>query len=324
MNKQISRLIILVAIALLVTRVNNRFDIFRLFANNSTAFAVGDLTIDWGVPSGQPIFVINNFLPGQKEIREVQVSNGASANRPVGIKGIKTSETGNLADALIITIFENGNIIFGPQNLASFFEESDRPTGIFLTNLAPTTSTKYNFEVAFDPESDNDFQNTSVVFDIIIGIFVPVPQECQGIKFSGTPIFGTQGNDNLKGSNGNDLIFGFEGNDKIDGSNGDDCLVGGPGNDIVEGSNGDDKIYGGEGNDIIDAGNGNDLIFGGPSNDTIRGGNGNEEIYGEEADDKLEGGNGNDILIGGEGEDSANGGLGKDKCEAETKIKCEN
>jgi len=339
MKKKYLRVLFLTAIlSFLVSQTNILVNLSKKY---STAYAVGDLTIDWGVPSGEPIFVIDNFLPGDKAEKKVQVLNGAATIRPVGIKGIKTSETGNLAEALIITIFENDNIIFGPKNLTAFFEESNTPTGIFLTNIAPSTSTKYNFEVTFNPDAGNNLQGTSVVFDIIIGISVPVPEECQGIKFSGSPIFGTQGNDNLKGGNGNDLIFSFEGNDKINGSNGDDCIVGGPGNDRLYGSNGNDIIFGNEGNDkinggngndkiydaegdsLVDGGNGNDIISGSPGNDTIKGGNGSDKIYGKEGDDRLYGGNGNDFLAGDEGEDFANGGLGKDQCETETKIRCE-
>ena len=29
---------------------------------SSTARAVGDLSVDWGVPEGDPIFVVNNFV----------------------------------------------------------------------------------------------------------------------------------------------------------------------------------------------------------------------------------------------------------------------
>ncbi len=292
--------------------------------NRSTAFAVGDLVIDWGVPSGEPIFVINNFLPGEKVTREILLTNNAGTSRPVGIKGVKTSETGNLDKALILTIFENGNIAFGPKNLASFFEESNSPTGIFLADIQPGESKKYNFEVTFDSFSGNDYQNTSVVFDIIIGVFAPVPEECLGIRFSGPPIFGTQGKDNLKGTSGNDLIFGFEGDDKIDGSNGNDCIIGGPENDYLDDSNGDDVIFGNEGADKIKGSNGDDLIFGGDGEDKAEGSNGNDKIYGGAGNDLLYGGNGNDYLNTGlNNKDYAQGDLGVDTCIATLKKLCE-
>lgn len=274
----------------------------------STAQAVGDITVDWGVTPGTPIFIINNFLPGDITIKNVVITNNATISRPIAIKGIKTEELGNLGNVLEITISDNGTELYGgglgTKTLAQFFMESLNPEGIFLFNLNPSTSKTITFTIKFPASAGNSYQKTKVVFNIEIGISFTVPEECRNIKFDRI-IFGTQNDDILKGGNGNDLIIGFEGNDRIDGSNGNDCLIGGPGNDRINGSNGDDYIAGGAGDDILDGSNGDDRIFGNEGNDT------------------LIGSNGNDRLLGGDGRDNANGGLGIDYCEAETKTKCE-
>jgi len=323
MKKTLKILLILVGAFLLI----NSRDKFRQLILGRTAQAVGDLIIDWGVPAGQPIFMVDNFMPGDTETRQVSIFNGASSVKPVAIVGTKTEELANLANVLEIIISQNSTDLYGgslgTKTLTQFFQESTIPNAIFLFNLNPGESKKINFTVKFQEGAGNSFQKAKVVFDIIIGLYYQIPEECQWIKFSRPPIFGTEKNDVLRGGNGNDLIFGFAGNDRISGSNGDDCLVGGLGIDRIDGSNGNDVILGEAGNDVIDASNGDDRIFGGEGNDRVDASNGNDYVEGNEGDDTLRGGNGNDILLGGLGDDTARGNLGNDRCEAETKYNCE-
>lgn len=344
----------------LVTALAFNFASPNFLQDKSTAQAVGDLTVDWGIGTGDvgPIFVVNNMAPGQIETRSVIVTNSASTARPVGVRGIKNAETGDLSTVLDIEITEGLTILYS-NTLSQFFTDSAGPDGIPLSTLGSSQTTTYTFKVTFQESADNDFQGASVIFDLKIGIAIHVPDECQNISFSGQPIFGTENRDVLAGTNGNDLIFGFEGNDVINGSNGDDCIVGGPGNDILHGSNGNDVILGGEGDDRINGSNGNDLLIGGegndkisgsngndqidagegndqvkgsngndhiilgPGNDKADGGNGNDYIEGNEGDDEMRGRNGNDTLLGGDDTDYARGDLGSDTCEAETEVSCE-
>jgi len=344
MKKIITIIIPLLIIIFGLTKTNILANIKR--GLSSTAQAIGDLTINWGVPSGQPIFVVTNFMPGDLEKRTVNIANGATVIRPVGVRGNKTGEIDNIAGILDFVISANGTDLYGgssstgAKTLSQFFIDSGVPDGLFLFNLNPNENKNVDFIVKFPSSAGNGYQNAKIVFDIQIGISVHVPAECQNIKFSKI-IYGTQKNDYIKGTNGNDLIIGFEGDDNINGSNGNDCIIGGSGNDKIDASNGDDIVFGNEGNDkingsngkdvlfgnegndIIDGSNGDDTIFGGPGNDTIYAGNDTDYVEGNEGDDKMYGGNGNDTLIGGPGNDFDNGELGKDKCEAETKISCE-
>lgn len=98
-------------------------------------------------------------------------------------------------------------------------------------------------------------------------------------------LFGSPGNDSIKGTKGNDVIFGFAG---------DDFLHGNAGNNIIHGGQGDDEIHGGD-----DA----SVLFGDAGDDYLRGGTGNDRLFG---------GEGNDTLIGGPGSDRLRGGLGDD------------
>jgi Ca2+-binding RTX toxin-like protein len=114
---------------------------------------------------------------------------------------------------------------------------------------------------------------------------------------------GTVGNDNLNGSNLNDVISGLGGDDNINGNGGNDALFGGSGNDIISA---------GSGNDYLDGGTGNDIIYGNGGNDIILGGDGNNLIYGGSGADTILTGSGNDTIYANGGNDFINTGAGFD------------
>lgn len=84
-------------------------------------------------------------------------------------------------------------------------------------------------------------------------------------------------------------INGLSGNDNIIGSDFDDIIYGGKGNDFLYGNNGVDIIYGGEGNDVIYPGTGANYISAGPGDDTI--------YTGEAYADIINLGDGNDKVV---------------------------
>lgn len=338
----------------------------NIFQKSSTVFAVGDLTVDWGIGTGNvgPIFNISNFAPGQDEDRDVLIINGSSSSRPVGIKAVRTGGSGDLESQLNIVISDGTTDVYGgtagAKTVEDFFNDSAGSDFVNLLTLAPSLSQSFNIKVTFDEDAGNAFQNTSVVFNLIIGIAVDVPAECSDINLSPNTIFGTSGNDRINGTTGNDLIFAFEGNDIVYGKGGDDCIVGGTGNDqlrgetgkdailgedgndvligavgndVIVGSNGNDVIRGEDGNDVISGNDGNDSIFGGAGNDQINGGNNNDSIQGEGGNDIILGGDGTDAILGGAGADNLTGGpgpldmtngqSGTDTCDAENEVSCE-
>ena len=77
--------------------------------------------------------------------------------------------------------------------------------------------------------------------------------------------------------------------------NGHDATqVGTNGNDIIRGSFGDDVIVSLGGNDIVYGMNGNDIICGGDGNDRLYGNSGNDILIGQEGFDRINGGKGLD------------------------------
>ncbi len=253
------RIIILIVILLLAIA---KTGLWKNFVHPATAQTIGDLSVDWGVPADQPLFKILNMLPGDVITRQVKVMNNATVGRVISIKGIKTSETGNISQKLKLTITQNGRDVFGPKNLNHFFSESMGPSGLPLINLNPGEMTEFQFKVVFDSSANNSYQNNSVIFTIQFGVAAEIPEACKNIKFDKI-IFGTCRSEVLMGTFGNDLIFGFEGNDWLFGSFGDDCLIGA------------------EGLDVLSGGPGNDILVGGPNYDFVNGGLGKDRCEGE-------------------------------------------
>jgi Ca2+-binding RTX toxin-like protein len=80
------------------------------------------------------------------------------------------------------------------------------------------------------------------------------PPECDSIRNGLQTLLVCTG-EYCTGSNANELILGTTGDDSINGKNGDDCIVGGDGNDMLNGDNGNDVLVGGSGTDTLDGGN---------------------------------------------------------------------
>jgi Ca2+-binding RTX toxin-like protein len=125
---------------------------------------------------------------------------------------------------------------------------------------------------------------------------------CQGREAT---IVGTNGPDQLSGTELDDVVWlgkgkdtfdGAAGNDVICGGGAKDSLVGGVGDDTILGEAGNDSIAGGAGNDLLNGGDGKDTMAGGTDNDRVRGGAGNDFFHEDLGDDKIYGGTGRDWL----------------------------
>ena len=296
--------------------ISNAVDGFRPV---ETAYAIGGLSVNWGVPEGNPIFTISGAVPGQDEARSVLVTNGDIVSLPVAIKGKNLTSSGGLETVLDLKISQGGVDIYGgtsptgPKTLAQFMTDSLNPNGISLSTIGAGLNETYDITVTFLASAGNEYQNTDVEFDLVIGILTDIPVECSFIDMTGKfPIFGTGASEKIKGTTGSDVIFGLGGNDKIYAKGGRDCVIGGAGEDQIHGETGDDVLFGNEDEDTVDGGTGSDLIYGGAGNDEVDGESGDDMVNGDGGDDKVDGGSGRDILHGGDGADEMDGGAGND------------
>jgi ELWxxDGT repeat protein len=120
-----------------------------------------------------------------------------------------------------------------------------------------------------------------------------------------TPILinGSNGSDNLLGSDRTEQIKASSGQDTVTSCGGNDIIDGGEGDDRLISNTGDDNLIGWKGKDTLSSGNGNDTLWGGNDNDVLRGRGGNDNLIGGSNSDLLDGGIGNDTLDGFSGDD---------------------
>lgn len=198
----------------------------------------------------------------------------------------------------------------GTNNLSFSIAKSNRATDFGLATADLNNDGKPDLISANQIPSFMGYQavpNISVLANNTFTPNVPSPQV-------GGVLMGTNNDENLIASVGNDQIMGMGGKDSIYGSFGDDLIYGQQDNDFLDGQGGNDTIYGGKGMDLIagddlgDPASGNDLIFGNNDNDELLGGNGNDTIYGGKNNDIIMGQNGQDWLWGNLGDDT----LGQD------------
>jgi len=108
----------------------------------------------------------------------------------------------------------------------------------------------------------------------------------------------------------------------ITGTEGDDVICGSDGNDRIAALGGNDVVYAGRGDDQVAAGGGRDIVFGGPGVDRIDAGDGDDTVFGDQGTDFIFAGAGNDIASGSEDGDQVVGGNGADECYGEALALC--
>jgi Ca2+-binding RTX toxin-like protein len=138
---------------------------------------------------------------------------------------------------------------------------------------------------------------------------------------------GTAGDNTIQGRDGNDTLIGGSGADKLGGEVGDDILIGGLGSDEIHG--GDEALIGDTASFadiktsvtiVLNAGNGSGTYLNGKGIETdtltdienLTGGSAGDDINGDDNANILSGGGGNDQLYGNKGDDTLIGGAGAD------------
>ncbi|MDU9003677.1 S8 family serine peptidase [Sedimentitalea todarodis] len=83
--------------------------------------------------------------------------------------------------------------------------------------------------------------------------------------------YGTDLNDNIRGSSDSNLLRGMDGDDAMRGLQGHDLMAGGDGNDNMRGNGGSDTLSGDAGNDTLRGGGGGDTLLDGDGRDQMFG-----------------------------------------------------
>ena len=172
MKKRILRITILVLLVGAIIYFNGGPEKILI---SPTVQAFGDLVVDFHVPIGNPIFSLFNMKPSDIETRPIDVTNNGSVPRFISTRGIRTGGSGShpkLESALVVTIKDGVNPIYGPSTMADFFSQSGDADGIPLNTINPGGNKTYNFAVEFPAGANNQYQAKSVLADIKFGTIV--------------------------------------------------------------------------------------------------------------------------------------------------------
>jgi Ca2+-binding RTX toxin-like protein len=168
---------------------------------------------------------------------------------------------------------------------AATFTDNGREQDAFAEYLA----TKYSetpYQEADTPQSgDTRIQNVTVRDDTVL---------------DSADVIGTDDDDDLNGTAGNETIDGLRGDDVIHAMGGSDIVIGGRGDDVIFAGSGNDNIDGGDDDDFIFGEAGDDIILAGKGDDKAKGGDGNDVFRildpSRDGEDEFDGGNGIDTL----------------------------
>ena len=145
----------------------------KSFFSPTTVRAFGDLTVNFHVPLGKPIFNLTNLAPGNPiPVKPVDVSNTGALARYVAVRGIRTGgtvEVPGIESAMTIAIKNGSTVLYGPKTIADFFTDSTKPDGIGLSVVPASGNKTYTLETAFPASADNKYQGKSVQFDLTFG-----------------------------------------------------------------------------------------------------------------------------------------------------------
>jgi Ca2+-binding RTX toxin-like protein len=195
----------------------------------------------------------------------------------------------------------------------------------FVDGFSPTIGDQFTDLITFGNGFTGDVNNLQVIIDLPANL--SYEKVLDGDSFGITilsqsnTIIGTEGNDRLNGTSGDDTLIGLGGNDRLDGKAGTDTMIGGLGNDTYTVDNAGDAVTENvnEGTDTVHASitytlpnNIESLLLTGSSNLNGTGNALKNKLTGNGGNNILTGLDGNDTLDGKAGADTMIGGLGND------------
>lgn len=111
-----------------------------------------------------PLFGNVNFLPGDVETGDVEVSNETNASQDVYAESVNGLDPDGLGDQMRLRILEGAYVIYD-DIFSNFLSGGPIP----LSSIAPEEDETYTFEVSFINSADNDYMGKSLGFDLCVG-----------------------------------------------------------------------------------------------------------------------------------------------------------
>jgi len=144
------------------------------FLSRTLTYAAGDFEVNFHVPSGQPIFTLQNMKPGDQTQKTIDVKNTGNTTATPRIKGTRTGGVGSdpKIEHILSMVIKDGNVtLYGPVTVEQFFADSTTPTGIGLSSITKNHTKSYTILVTFPALAGNEYQAKSVLFDLLVDTF---------------------------------------------------------------------------------------------------------------------------------------------------------
>ncbi|MEG4526915.1 hypothetical protein QUB61_29870, partial [Microcoleus sp. C2D2] len=292
-----------------------------LAANSSTLVTgLGGSDTDGTIAS----YIINTLPPADQAV--LYLGDPANGGVPVRAGQVVTPEELQKLFLLTTANFTGTTFTYSATDNGGAISPAPATVVAILPGVAPTpaptpTPTPTPTPIVSNPIAE---PNTDCGCQPIIekpGINFAPPQQPPAVGFV-RPISQFSEGQTTKGTNGDDFIADTKGNQKIVGFEGNDLLLGEDGADEIYGNEDNDTIVGGTDTDIVYGDEGNDIVFSGTQNDWIAGDLGSDTLFGDEGADTILGDNGGDnsssaqnngdLIFGGNGADLINGNEGED------------
>lgn len=140
---------------------------FTLFAKQ--ALAVTKTSGDLEVTFDEPLFPSTTiWQPGLSVTKEMIVKNNGSSTQTVSIEAINETQTGNLADVLLMKVLEGGVDRYGgagDKSLTDFWNDGE----VSLSDLGAGGTTTYDITVEMATSAGNAYQAKEAKFDLRVG-----------------------------------------------------------------------------------------------------------------------------------------------------------
>lgn len=116
--------------------------------------------------SPNPLFSVDNALAGDGASGTVVVTNPTQESLGVWLSVVGGTSTRNLADALVWTVKEGDNTVYGPESFGLWFDEAPR----FLATLDPFEEKTFLLSLHLPPSATSAVAGGSVAFAVCVGV----------------------------------------------------------------------------------------------------------------------------------------------------------
>ncbi|MCX6796843.1 MAG: DUF11 domain-containing protein, partial [Candidatus Falkowbacteria bacterium] len=119
---------------------------------------------------------VANIMPGDSVTRWIKVTNKTNENITIDTSATGVNDPYNLGDMLNIVITKGSSTLY-QNTLSTFFNAGS----ISLGSLAANENVQYYYTISFNTQAGNDYQDKTLMFDIIIDPPVPETTENENI-----------------------------------------------------------------------------------------------------------------------------------------------